>query len=56
LKFFKPGILGIPTIAVKNQTFCEAIDDGVNGFLAQDKTEWIEKIEKLIKTENYEMK
>jgi len=49
LKFFEPGILGIPTVAVRNQTFCEAIEDGVNGFLAQGETEWIEKIEKLIK-------
>jgi glycosyltransferase involved in cell wall biosynthesis len=48
LKFFEPGILGIPTIAVKNQTFSEAIDDGENGFLAENTAQWSEKMSNLI--------
>jgi len=48
LKFFEPGILGIPVVAVANQTFSEAITDGVNGFLAADTGEWAEKLDKLI--------
>ena len=52
LKFFEPGILGIPTVAVANQTFKEAITEGVDGFLAATKEEWIEKLERLIADEN----
>jgi glycosyltransferase involved in cell wall biosynthesis len=48
LKFFEAGIVGVPTVAVKNQTFSEAIMDGVDGFLAKDIAEWVEKLEKLI--------
>jgi O-antigen biosynthesis protein len=48
LKFFEPGILKIPTVAVRNRTFSEAITDRVDGFLAQDTSEWAEKIGELI--------
>ncbi|MFA6973592.1 MAG: glycosyltransferase [Parcubacteria group bacterium] len=48
LKFFEAGILKVPTVAVDNQTFREAIADGVDGFLAKDTAEWVEKLEKLI--------
>lgn len=51
LKFFETGILCIPTVAVRNQTYSEAIEDGVSGFLASGKEEWIEKIEKLLQDE-----
>lgn len=52
LKFFEPGILGIPTVAIKNQTFSEAITDGVDGFLAENTGEWIDKLGQLIENEN----
>jgi O-antigen biosynthesis protein len=52
LKFFEPGILKIPTVAVRNRTFSEAINDGVNGFLADNDSEWVEKIGKLVEDEN----
>jgi glycosyltransferase involved in cell wall biosynthesis len=51
IKFTETGILKIPTVAVRNQTFSEAIEDGVDGFLADNKNEWVEKIEKLVKDE-----
>lgn len=52
LKFFEAGIVGVPTVAVANQTFSEAIEDGVNGFLAKTNEEWVEKLSKLIEDEN----
>jgi O-antigen biosynthesis protein len=52
LKFFEAGILGVPTVAVANQTFSEAIQDGEDGYLAKDENEWFGKIEKLITDEN----
>lgn len=52
LKFFEAGVLGISSVAVNNQTYCEAIDDGVNGFLAGSEDEWFEKLEKLILDKN----
>lgn len=52
IKFTAAGILGIPTVAVGNQTHREAISDGLDGFLASTKEEWVEKITRLIKDEN----
>lgn len=52
LKFFEAGILKVPTVAVRNQTFSEAITDGVDGFLASNTDEWVEKLSKLIESEN----
>lgn len=52
LKFFEAGIVETPTVAVANRTFSEAIDDGVDGFLAKDELEWKEKLEKLICDKN----
>jgi O-antigen biosynthesis protein len=48
LKFFEAGIVEVPTVAVRNRTFSDAIDDGVNGFLADNDAEWTMKLEKLI--------
>ncbi len=68
LKFFEAGIIGIPTVATRNQTFLEAINEESeslkecvsclhpkrNGLLAGDVTEWVKKLELLI--ENKEMR
>ena len=51
LKFFEAGILEIPTVASVTQTFCEAISDGIDGFVARDTAEWVEKISKLVESE-----
>ncbi|MDO8241175.1 MAG: glycosyltransferase [Candidatus Moranbacteria bacterium] len=48
LKFFEAGILGVPTVAVANQTFSEAIADGIDGYVAKTTAEWVEKLEKLV--------
>jgi O-antigen biosynthesis protein len=52
LKFFESGILRIPTVAVKNRTFSEAIIDGLDGFLAGNLEEWVEKLSRLIEDNN----
>jgi glycosyltransferase involved in cell wall biosynthesis len=52
LKFFEAGVLGIPTVAVKNRTYSEAIEDGVDGFLADNFAQWEEKLGRLIEGEN----
>ncbi|HHH12549.1 MAG TPA: glycosyltransferase [Candidatus Moranbacteria bacterium] len=48
LKFFEPGSMAVPTVAVANRTFSEAIEDGRDGFLAADTEEWVEKLSLLI--------
>lgn len=48
LKFFEAGVVNVPTVATATQTFKEAITDGVDGFVAENEQEWIEKLEKLI--------
>ncbi|MFZ2193528.1 MAG: glycosyltransferase, partial [Candidatus Moraniibacteriota bacterium] len=50
IKFLEAGILGIPTVAIKNQTFSESIVDGTDGFLAGNKEEWQRKLEQLIES------
>jgi glycosyltransferase involved in cell wall biosynthesis len=52
IKFTETGILKIPTVAIKNQTFSEAITDGVDGFLADNTQEWVEKISRLVEDNN----
>lgn len=48
LKFFEAGLLGVPTVAVANETYTGAITDGVDGFLAATPEEWYEKLKRLI--------
>ncbi len=48
LKFFEAGIIGIPTVAIENQTFSEAITSGKNGLLADGVGDWVNSLEKLI--------
>jgi len=49
LKFFEAGIVKVPTVAIDNQTYRNAIKDGVDGFVAKDTGEWINKLSQLIK-------
>lgn len=48
LKFFEAGLLGVPTVAVANETYRGAITDGVDGFVAATEEEWYEKLKSLI--------
>jgi glycosyltransferase involved in cell wall biosynthesis len=48
LKFFEAAIVKVPTVAAATQPFREAIEDGVDGFVADGTDEWFEKLEKLI--------
>lgn len=52
LKFSESAILKVPVVAVANQTFREAIEDGVDGFLAGTTEEWVEKLSQLIEHQN----
>ncbi|OGI34920.1 MAG: hypothetical protein A2259_03605 [Candidatus Moranbacteria bacterium RIFOXYA2_FULL_43_15] len=52
IKFMEAGILKIPTVAARNRTYSEAIEDGVDGFLAGSEEEWIDKLDRLIEDEN----
>lgn len=52
IKFTEAGILGVPTVAIRNETFSGAISDGQDGFLADNTQEWTDKIGKLIEDEN----
>jgi len=56
IKFFGSGILNVPTVAVANQTFSEAIIDGVDGFLAKNTVEWVEKLSRLIESPELRIK
>jgi O-antigen biosynthesis protein len=52
IRFIETGIMKVPTIAVKNGTYSEAISDGIDGFLADNNSEWVEKIGRLIEDKN----
>ncbi len=51
IRFTGAGVLGIPTVATRNETFSGAIEDGVTGFLAGNTLEWTEKLGRLIEDE-----
>lgn len=48
LKWFEAGLVAVPTVAAATQTFCEAIEDGVNGFVATTSEDWVEKLSRLV--------
>ncbi|MDO8444898.1 MAG: glycosyltransferase family 4 protein [Deltaproteobacteria bacterium] len=48
LKIFEAALVGVPTVASPTDSYKRCIDDGVNGFLAATKEEWVNKIEYLI--------
>jgi glycosyltransferase involved in cell wall biosynthesis len=56
IKFTEAGILGLPTVAVRNQTFSEAIEEGVDSFLADSTEEWVEKLSTLVEDEELRKK
>ena len=46
-KFMQGGIVGVPTIASPTTPFLNAIDSGVNGFIASNAKEWESALEEL---------
>lgn len=48
LKFIELAVLAIPGVYSDMCVYNTVVKDGVNGFLASNDSEWIEKIEKLI--------
>jgi glycosyltransferase involved in cell wall biosynthesis len=52
LKFFEAALVGVPTVASATETFRDAIEDGVSGFLVRDTAEWRRALESLIASES----
>lgn len=52
LKFIEAGIVSVPTVAAATRSFREAIEDGKDGFVAENTDEWKEKLRKLVLDEN----
>lgn len=50
LKYTEYAAMGIPCIASNVTPYKEVIEDGQNGFLAGDHAEWLERIEKMLKS------
>lgn len=48
LKFFEAGLVKVPSVVSGTRTFQEAMVDGIDGFVANNETEWKERIEKLL--------
>jgi len=48
LKFFEAALVGVPTVASPTRPFVDAIEHGVNGFLAADTTAWTDALEALV--------
>jgi len=53
-KFMQGGIVGVPTIASPTEPFINAIQNGVNGFLASSAKEWEAALETLSIPRNLE--
>lgn len=48
LKIFEAALVGVPTVASGVESYAACIRDGLDGFLARNKSEWIAKIARLI--------
>jgi glycosyltransferase involved in cell wall biosynthesis len=53
LKFFEAGIVGVPTVASATAPYKEAIEDGVDGYVASTTEEWVEKLSRLIEDPSF---
>lgn len=50
LKFFEAGLVRVPTVASATDTFQRAISAGVDGYLADNKTQWKNALNALIES------
>ena len=48
LKFIELAVMAVPAVYSDMCVYNGVVDDGINGFLAENDDEWVEKIEKLI--------
>ncbi len=48
LKFFEPGIFGVPVVATPTAAFRDAVVDGTTGFLADGPDEWEDRIRRAL--------
>jgi glycosyltransferase involved in cell wall biosynthesis len=48
VKYLEAGLVGVSTIASPRPDFCRAIEDGRNGFLADEKAAWRERLDALV--------
>lgn len=48
LKFFEAGIVSVPSVCAATDPYKKAIEDGVDGFVANGTQEWVEKLGRLI--------
>ncbi len=48
IKWLEAALTATPTVASPTQPFCEAIDHGVNGFLAESVDDWFELLDRLL--------
>lgn len=56
LKFFEAGIVRVPSVCAATDPYKKAIEDGVDGFVANGTDEWIGKLERLVVDRNLRMK
>ena len=51
VKYLEAGLLGVPTIASPRPDFARAIENGVNGLLAEGFTQWRGSVQRLVESE-----
>lgn len=51
IKYYEAGLVQTPTLASATEVFRDAIDDGVNGYLAESGDDWYRKIKDAITDE-----
>ena len=50
LKIFEAGLVGVPTVASATASYREAIEHGIDGYIAANEAEWIEALEQLVRS------
>ena len=55
IKYLEASIFKLPTVASNAAEYSTAIKEGTNGFIAKNTSDWIEKLEILIKDESLRM-